>query len=208
MMEYYLTIDMAKELCMVENNNKGRHIRRYFIEIEKRYRSIVENPQNIFDVMRIALDQIEANEKRLKLIESETKENKQELSLAKVEIQEIKRKIDVIIQKDYCLASDIAEELEIYSENDLPHSNFIGAIQTKANGTSTLIPTGQTTAVCNIYDMGGNVYEWTSEHATTYPYTVRGSSYATSYAKCPAGHRFQFTNNVDIAIGFRITLFL
>ena len=126
--EYYLTIDMAKELCMVENNMKGKILRKYFIEVEKRYRSIVENPQNIFDVMRIALDQIEANEKRLKLIESETKENKQELSLAKVEIQEIKRKIDVIIQKDYCLAYDIAEELGIYSENDLPHSNFIGAI--------------------------------------------------------------------------------
>ena len=35
--------------------------------------------------------------------------------------------------------------------------------QTKANGTSTLIPTGQTTAVNNIYDMGGNVWEWTTE---------------------------------------------
>ena len=40
----------------------------------------------------------------------------------------IKKKIDVIIQKDYCLASDIAEQLNVYSENDLPHSNFIGAI--------------------------------------------------------------------------------
>ena len=35
--------------------------------------------------------------------------------------------------------------------------------QTKKNGTSTLIPTGQTTAVNNIYDMGGNVWEWTTE---------------------------------------------
>ena len=35
--EYYITIDMAKELCMVENNETGRKIRRYFIETEKRY---------------------------------------------------------------------------------------------------------------------------------------------------------------------------
>ena len=34
--EYYITIDMAKELCMVENNQIGRKIRRYFIEAEKR----------------------------------------------------------------------------------------------------------------------------------------------------------------------------
>lgn len=33
--EYMLTIDMAKELSMVENNEKGRLARRYFIECEK-----------------------------------------------------------------------------------------------------------------------------------------------------------------------------
>jgi phage anti-repressor protein len=36
--EYQLTIDMAKELAMLENNEAGRAIRRYFIEAEKRYR--------------------------------------------------------------------------------------------------------------------------------------------------------------------------
>ena len=112
---------MAKELCMVENNSIGKSLRKYFIEVEKRYRSIVNNPQNIFDVMHLALNQIEENEKRLSLIENVSKQNTEE-------IQNIKKKIDVIIQKDYCLASDIAEQLNIYSENDLPHSNFIGAI--------------------------------------------------------------------------------
>ena len=119
--EYYISIDMAKELCMVENNNIGKRLRKYFIEVEKRYRSIVESPQNIFDVMHLALNQIEENEKRLKSVENISKQNTEE-------IQNIKKKIDVIIQKDYCLASDIAEQLNIFSENDLPHSNFIGAI--------------------------------------------------------------------------------
>ena len=58
MKEYYLTIDMAKELCMVENNETGRNIRKYFIEVEKRYREIISNPRNIFDFMRLALNQI------------------------------------------------------------------------------------------------------------------------------------------------------
>lgn len=34
-MEYYLTLDMAKELAMVENNRRGKEARRYFIEAEK-----------------------------------------------------------------------------------------------------------------------------------------------------------------------------
>lgn len=74
MKEYYLTIDTSKELCMIENNEIGRKIRMYFIETEKRYRSIIETPQNIFDVMRLALNQIEENEKRLTLVENLSEE--------------------------------------------------------------------------------------------------------------------------------------
>lgn len=62
--EYYLTIDTAKEICMIENNHTGRKIRKYFIETEKRYREIIEKPTNIFDFMRLALDQIEENENK------------------------------------------------------------------------------------------------------------------------------------------------
>lgn len=119
--DYYLTIDMAKELCMVENNQNGRKIRRYFIEVEKRYRTIVEMPKNIFDFMRLALNQIEANEKEIENVKLLSEENKKQ-------IEDIKSKIDVKIKNDYCLASDIAEQLKVYSENGLPHSNFIGAI--------------------------------------------------------------------------------
>lgn len=36
--DYHLTLDMAKELCMVERSEIGRQARRYFIEIEKEHR--------------------------------------------------------------------------------------------------------------------------------------------------------------------------
>lgn len=39
--DYHLTLDMAKELAMVENNDRGRQVRRYFIQIEKEARAQV-----------------------------------------------------------------------------------------------------------------------------------------------------------------------
>lgn len=36
--DYHLTLDMAKELAMVENNEKGRQVRRYFIAMEREAR--------------------------------------------------------------------------------------------------------------------------------------------------------------------------
>ena len=43
--EYYITLDMAKQLTMVENNEKGMQVRKYFIECEKKLREIVQPQQ-------------------------------------------------------------------------------------------------------------------------------------------------------------------
>ena len=40
--EYALSLDMAKELCMIENNEQGRLFRKYFIEVEKAARAKYE----------------------------------------------------------------------------------------------------------------------------------------------------------------------
>lgn len=42
--DYHLTVDMAKELSMIENNAKGREVRRYFIAVEKKTRYFVQQP--------------------------------------------------------------------------------------------------------------------------------------------------------------------
>lgn len=50
--EYALSIDMAKELSMVENNERGREARRYFIECEKVARGLVSNVSLVDDRAR------------------------------------------------------------------------------------------------------------------------------------------------------------
>jgi phage anti-repressor protein len=46
--EYYLKLDLAKEMAMLERNEKGREYRRYFIEVEKRFK------QNQIDVSNLS----------------------------------------------------------------------------------------------------------------------------------------------------------
>lgn len=41
--DYAITLDMAKELCMVQNNELGRKFRKYFIEKEKELRELKRN---------------------------------------------------------------------------------------------------------------------------------------------------------------------
>ena len=48
-----------------------------------------------------------------------------------------------------------------YSDTTFSYTDITGASQTKAESSYVIVPTGQTTPVCNIYDMGGNVFEWT-----------------------------------------------
>lgn len=39
MNDYFLTLDMAKELCMMSKTEKGKEVRKYFIQVEKNWNS-------------------------------------------------------------------------------------------------------------------------------------------------------------------------
>ena len=97
-----------------------------------------------------------------------------------------------------------------YSNTTFSYTDITGASQTKASGSEVLVPTGQTTPVCNIYDMGGNVDEWTTESYsnTRRPYAGRGGGYGISFASYPAGGRDFNPDDAYADVGFRLTLFM
>jgi phage anti-repressor protein len=80
--DYHLTIDAAKEMAMVENNEKGRQVRKYFIECERRLKRISAEPsslntsagsldlRNPSQVLKFALDLIERNRQEEEVRES------------------------------------------------------------------------------------------------------------------------------------------
>ena len=78
----------------------------------------------------------------------------------------------------------------------------------KPAGTSQQLNTGLTTQFCNIFDMGGNEAEFTTElnPGTSETVVLRGGDY---FNNAPAGYRWDNgSGTARISYGFRATLFL
>ena len=68
-----------------------------------------------------------------------------------------------------------------------------GTTEIKASGTSAKLNTGKTTFTManNIYDLAGNVYEWTQEASDTYVRASRGGDYYNNGSGSPASDRYR-----------------
>ena len=96
-----------------------------------------------------------------------------------------------------------------YHDTTFTYTDIEEASQTKNNNSSTLVPTGQTTAVSNIYDMGGNLLEYTTESSSDElgPYVRRGGGFISDYDYNPAGDRGGDNGRADSLNGIRVTLY-
>lgn len=114
--DYALTTDMAKELSMVENNDKGKIARRYFISCEKKLKEIVtpKLPQTYKEALLELVKTIEEKEQ----IEAE--------------------KNRLIHDSKTYTATEIAKELGYRSATALNKDLEEKKIQYKVNGTWVL----------------------------------------------------------------------
>ncbi|HED9782929.1 TPA: antA/AntB antirepressor family protein [Campylobacter jejuni] len=119
--EYYVTLDMAKELCMVENNEKGRQARHYFIECEKRLKNLEQEKMQKL-AFRQSLgyksqlkQQKEHYENKIKALQYDL-EHKKELSfkrkLSEKELLELRK----ILAKDYDIVCFKEWEMSLVAE--------------------------------------------------------------------------------------------
>ena len=99
-----------------------------------------------------------------------------------------------------------------YRNATFTYTNSSGVTATKNENSSTRIPTGSTeyTKANNIYDLAGNVMDWTMEAFNTYSRVYRGGDYSFNGTSYPA--RVRVTNYYPTGngsfIGCRATLYI
>ena len=90
------------------------------------------------------------------------------------------------------------------------YTDIKGSTKTKNAGVKEIIPTGQTDPVSNIYDMGGNVWERSSENysdANT-PKSDRGGGANNEDKLYLAGIRNNYADKALYNNGFRVSLYI
>ncbi|EJX7327868.1 antA/AntB antirepressor family protein [Campylobacter jejuni] len=119
--EYYITLDMAKELCMVENNEKGRQARRYFIECEKRLKNLeAEQMQKLAFHQSLGYksqlkQQKEHYENKIKALKYDL-DHKNELSFKRKLSQKELLELRKILARDYGMICIKEWEMSLFAE--------------------------------------------------------------------------------------------
>lgn len=110
--DYIVSFDMAKELCLVEPNEKGKETRKYFIDFEKNAKQVISSQSMQIKLMQETLNQLSIMDNRVTTLESTKRlENWQERALI-----DAKNKLVYSLAKNHNLENDKSSIKSLHSK--------------------------------------------------------------------------------------------
>lgn len=91
--DYEITVDMAKELSMIENNDKGKQARRYFINCEKKLKEVVKKPLTTLEQLKLHYLALEEQNKELKQVKADVTDLKNNMPLFNIECKDLQQAV-------------------------------------------------------------------------------------------------------------------
>ena len=125
--EYYLTIDTAKHIAMLERNEIGRKIRKYFIDFEKRNQPQI--PQTYAEALRLCADQVEQIEAQKQALQIADPKIQFHDAVAQSENTLDMNQVSKLLNMGYGRNSLISKlkELKIFMANGQPYQRYVDA---------------------------------------------------------------------------------
>ena len=119
--EYIIKLDTAKEMAMLERNEKGKQVRRYFIQIEKKYKEQAAKPLSAIEQLRLQSQAIMEVDEKVEAINKDLQDFKMDLPILGVEIDKItaavrKRGISALGGKESNAYNDNSLRGKVYSD--------------------------------------------------------------------------------------------
>ena len=93
--DHIIKLDTAKEMAMLERNEKGKMVRRYFIQVEKKYKSVQNDLLNMQD-MSVELQAIIMHDKKIQQVEHKVESVEQDLKEFKMDLPILGIEVDKI----------------------------------------------------------------------------------------------------------------
>lgn len=118
--EYIIKLDTAKEMAMLERNEKGKQVRRYFIQVEKKYKEQTKRLTVSEQIKIIAQGTVEL-EQKIDSVKQELDDFKQDMPLLAVECDKItiavrKRGVDALGGNDSNAYKDDSLRKRVYQD--------------------------------------------------------------------------------------------
>lgn len=91
--DYAITIDMAKEISMIQRSEKGKQARQYFINCEKKLKEVVQNPYKALSPELQAIFKIDQKQQQL---EEKVEDMESNFPLFNIECEELQKLVKKI----------------------------------------------------------------------------------------------------------------
>lgn len=83
--DYIIKLDTAKEMAMLERSEKGKQVRRYFIQVEKKYREAQKKPLTAIEQLQLQTQAILEVHAEIKAINEDLQQFKQDMPILGIE---------------------------------------------------------------------------------------------------------------------------
>ena len=91
--DYEITLDMAKEISMLQRSEKGKQARTYFINCEKKLREVVKKPLTTLEQLKLHYLALDEQNKELKQVKADVTDLKNNMPLFNIECKDLQQAV-------------------------------------------------------------------------------------------------------------------